>query len=141
MRAPSGGVPGATSRSHALVQEPGFAASVELASGYQVTAVALYGLMHEFADASVHRSLSEISPLVDDRRYREHLLVGGDLNTSAHWPAGDPFVARDSNVLARFEALGLVDCLAATRPPGRLSGCTPANTASRANCFSSSDSS
>src|SRR6186713_1713490 len=30
---------------------------------------------------------------------------------------------RDGNVLARFEALGLVDCLVAMRPAGRLEGC------------------
>jgi hypothetical protein len=111
-------VPFACSRPGAWI-----AASVGISSEHQVTAVALYGLLDELSDSSVHRSLSEISPLVDDRRYCRHLLVGGDLNTGTQWPQGDPFQARDSNVLARFEALGLVDCLAAKRPAGRLPGC------------------
>jgi hypothetical protein len=36
----------------------------------------------------------------------------------------EPALARDINLLARFDALGLVDCLAAMRPAGRLEGCT-----------------
>jgi endonuclease/exonuclease/phosphatase family metal-dependent hydrolase len=99
------------------------AALVEVTLGDTVTAVALYGLLDEFSDASVHRSLSEISPVLDDRRYRRQVLIGGDLNTGTQWPAGDLFQPRDSNVLGRFEALGLVDCLAAMRPAGRLDGC------------------
>ena len=89
-----------------------------------VSAVSLCGLLDEFSDASVHRSLSEISPLVDDPRYRQHVLIGGDLNTWSGWPASEPTLARDINLLQRFEALGLVDCLAAKRPPGRLRDCT-----------------
>lgn len=100
------------------------AASVEVATGMTVTAVSLYGFLDEFSDASVHRSLSEISPLVDDPRYRTHVLIGGDLNTWSGWPAHEPTLARDINLLQRFEALGLVDCLAAKRPSGRLPDCT-----------------
>lgn len=100
------------------------AASVEVAAGMTVTAVSLYGLLDEFSDASVHRSLSEVSPLVDDSRYRAHVLIGGDLNTWSGWPASEPALARDINLLQRFEALGLVDCLAAKRPAGRLPDCT-----------------
>jgi endonuclease/exonuclease/phosphatase family metal-dependent hydrolase len=99
------------------------AATVEIEPADSITAVALYGLLDELSDASIHRSLSEISPLIDDRRYGRHVLIGGDLNTGTQWPAGDAFMVRDSNVLQRFEALGLIDCLAATRPPGRLEGC------------------
>jgi endonuclease/exonuclease/phosphatase family metal-dependent hydrolase len=100
------------------------AASVEVASGVDVTAVSLYGPLDEFSDASVHRSLSELSPLVDDPRYQQHVLIGGDLNTWTGWPASEPALARDINLLQRFEALGLVECLAAKRPPGRLQDCT-----------------
>lgn len=85
--------------------------------------MSLYGLLDEFSDASVHRSLSEISPLVDDPRYRSHLMIGGDLNTGAQWPANDPFNDRDRNVLERLSALGLVDCVDRFRPSGRLEGC------------------
>jgi len=99
------------------------AAEVDVAAGETVTAVALYGLLDELSDSSVHRSLSEISAVLDDRRYRRLVLIGGDLNTGTQWPAGDYFGPRDGNVLARFEALGLVDCLVAMRPAGRLEGC------------------
>jgi endonuclease/exonuclease/phosphatase family metal-dependent hydrolase len=109
-----------------MCSRPGswIAAWVEVTRSENLTAVALYGLLDEFSDASVHRSLSELSPLFDDARYRKQVLIGGDLNTWTAWPANDPFLARDASVLQRFEALGLVDCLAAKRPPGRLEGCT-----------------
>jgi endonuclease/exonuclease/phosphatase (EEP) superfamily protein YafD len=100
------------------------ASRVAAAAGTELTAVALYGLMDEFSDASVHRSLSELSRVFDDARYQRNVLLGGDLNTWTAWPANDPFLERDRNLLQRFEALGLVDCLAArrthTRPARRL---------------------
>jgi endonuclease/exonuclease/phosphatase family metal-dependent hydrolase len=100
------------------------AAKVEVPGLGPVTAVALYGLMDEFSDASMHRSLSELSPLVDDKRYSNLLVIGGDFNTGTQWPAHDPFLARDRNVLDRLLAWGMVDCVAAKRPPGELEGCT-----------------
>jgi endonuclease/exonuclease/phosphatase family metal-dependent hydrolase len=98
------------------------AARIETGLG-GVSAVALYGLMDEFSDASVHRSLSELSPVIDDPKYSEQVILGGDLNTGTQWPAGDPFNKRDRNVLDRLEALGLVDCIRAKRAVGRLTGC------------------
>ena len=50
-----------------------------------VTCVSLYGLLEELSDASVHRSLSEISPIFSDPKYKNLVLVGGDLNTSTAW--------------------------------------------------------
>jgi endonuclease/exonuclease/phosphatase family metal-dependent hydrolase len=91
-----------------------------------VTAVAIYGLLDEKSDASVHRSLSDLTPLFEDRRYNELLVLGGDLNTWTGWPSGSRHLARDENVLRRIEAFGLVDCLVAalTRDGrGRLAGC------------------
>ncbi len=99
------------------------AALVETPIG-PVSAISLYGLMDELSDASVHRSLSELSPVLDDPRYNQLVLLGGDLNTSTQWPARDArWNARDRSVLERIESLGLVDCLLAERPPGRLKGC------------------
>jgi hypothetical protein len=89
----------------------------------EVTAVSLYGLMDEKGDASVHRSLSELSPVFDDARYSRLLLLGGDLNTWTGWEAGSAHLARDRVVLDRIRAFGLVDCLEAKRPPGPLEGC------------------
>jgi exonuclease III len=79
--------------------------------------------MDELSDASVHRSLSEVSPVLDDPRYRRRVLLGGDLNTGTQWPKGDAFNDRDRSVLDRIAALGLVDCLRVKRAPGRLPGC------------------
>jgi hypothetical protein len=88
-----------------------------------VTAVSLYGLMDEKSDASVHRSLSELAPLLEDPRYREHVVLGGDLNTWTGWAAGSRHLAVDRVVLDRIRVVGLVDCLEQTRDPGRLEGC------------------
>jgi hypothetical protein len=52
-----------------------------------VTAISLYGLLDELSDASVHRSLSEVSPIFDDDRYNRLVLLGGDLNTWTGWNA------------------------------------------------------
>jgi exonuclease III len=79
--------------------------------------------MDELSDASVHRSLSEVSPVLDDPKYNKQVILGGDLNTGTQWPKGDVFNKRDRNLLDRFEALGLVDCLKQTRASGRLANC------------------
>jgi hypothetical protein len=91
----------------------------------KVTAVALYGLLDERSDASVHRSLSDLTPLFEDRRYNKQLVLGGDLNTWTGWPKGS-HLARDENVLRRIEAFRLVDCLVADPSRderGPLAGC------------------
>jgi uncharacterized protein (DUF58 family) len=88
-----------------------------------VTAVSLYGLMDERSDASLHRSLSELSAVFDDPRYNRLLLLGGDFNTWTGWEAGSAHLARDLVVLDRIRAFGLIDCLEAKRRRGRLEGC------------------
>lgn len=88
-----------------------------------VTCVALYGLLEELSDASVHRSLSDISPIFSDPGYKELVLVGGDLNTTTAW-RDYRSRSRDQSVLDRLEAHGLVDCLRLKRKPGRLRNCT-----------------
>jgi endonuclease/exonuclease/phosphatase family metal-dependent hydrolase len=87
-----------------------------------VTCVSIYGLMDELSEASVHRSLSEISPLFSDPRYREPLLLGGDLNTSTQWPKGTRLDV-DRAILERINAYGLTDCLQKARGSGRLENC------------------
>jgi endonuclease/exonuclease/phosphatase family metal-dependent hydrolase len=99
------------------------AALVTIPDFGDVTVASLYRLLDEKSDASVHRSLSELTPLFEDRRYNRMLLVGGDLNTWTGWGDGSEHLARDVSVLQRIEALGLVDCLRQCRPPGRLAGC------------------
>jgi endonuclease/exonuclease/phosphatase family metal-dependent hydrolase len=99
------------------------AATVAL-PGLSLTVVALYGLLDEKSDASVHRSLSELTPLFEDKRYSKHLLLGGDLNTWTGWKEGSRHLARDRNVLDRIRALGFEDCLErGSDREGPLSGC------------------
>jgi hypothetical protein len=90
-----------------------------------VSCVSLYGLIEELSDASMHRSLSEISPIFSDPEYKDSLLLGGDFNISTG--LSDPSARERSRiVLDRIKAYGLVDCLATWRqdeglPP--MSGC------------------
>jgi len=86
------------------------AASVHV-NRVKVTAISLYGLMDERSDASVHRSLSELSPIFDHKTYGKHLLLGGDLNILANPRRDDPVRDRHLVVLSRIKAYGLVDCL------------------------------
>jgi hypothetical protein len=88
-----------------------------------VTCVSLYGLIEEITDASMHTSLSEISPLLSDPRHKELVLVGGDFNISTAWSDHESRM-RCAGVLERLESYGLVDCLRLVRKPGRLKGCT-----------------
>lgn len=79
----------------------------------QVTAISLYGLRGgEKSDESVHRSLSELSPIFDHGRYGRLLVLGGDLNTLARHGIGSQPLARDQGVLDRItHGFGLVDLL------------------------------
>jgi hypothetical protein len=100
------------------------AAQVPIPGIGDVTCVALYGLLDEFSDSSVHRSLSDVSAIFNDDRYRDMVLLGGDLNTGTQWrPVDRAHQARDQAVLDRISAFGLVDCLQRDRLPGRLEGC------------------
>jgi endonuclease/exonuclease/phosphatase family metal-dependent hydrolase len=88
----------------------------------KVTAISIYGLMDEKSDASVHRSLSELSPIFDHKDYGKRLVLGGDLNILAGRPVGS-HPDRHQVVLARIKAYGLIDCLEKLRPHGALAGC------------------
>jgi hypothetical protein len=87
------------------------AAVVSVPDVGEVTAISLYGLLDEKSDASVHRSLSEFSPIFEDARYNRLVLLGGDLNILANPQADDPGRERHLVVLARIKAFGLADCL------------------------------
>jgi hypothetical protein len=118
-------------RSKLKVSRPGSwtAAVASLPSGDSLTAVSLYGLLDERSDASVHRSLSDLTPLFEDERYNELLLLGGDLNTLCTAEAGSRRLFRDQGVLDRItKGLGLGDLLwenLRRNDPerGRLAGC------------------
>jgi hypothetical protein len=91
-----------------------------------VTCVSLYGLIEELTDASMHRSLSEISPIFSDPSHKELVLLGGDFNVST--ALSDPSAREQSRiVLDRIKAYKLVDCLEEWRKKKelpRLPGCS-----------------
>jgi hypothetical protein len=89
-----------------------------------VTVIALYGLLDEKSDASMHRSLSELTPIFDHPTYRRHIIMGGDFNIFTNPKPTDPTRSRHKSVLDRINALGLHSCLAENRPKRRqLVGC------------------
>jgi hypothetical protein len=97
------------------------AAAVQVSDVVTVTCVALYGLLDDLSDASVHRSLSDLDPIFSDPRYKDRIVLGGDLNLTTQWE-GAP-LARANSVFDRIRALGLEDCLVARRHNVRLEGC------------------
>jgi hypothetical protein len=105
------------------------AAVVSFPNGEQVTAISLYGLLDERSDASVHRSLSDLTPLLEDPRYNELLLLGGDLNPLWSAEIGTATLARVQSVFDRITTgFGLKDLLQSPRnerrPRERLQNCT-----------------
>jgi hypothetical protein len=106
------------------------AAVVTLPRGERITAISLYGLLDERSDASVHRSLSDLTPLLDDPRYNELLVLGGDLNPLWSAKLGTMMFERVQGVFDRIaRGFGLTDLLLKTldeKEPtrGRLPSCT-----------------
>jgi exonuclease III len=91
------------------------AAVVSFPNGEKVTAISLYGLLDERSDASVHRSLSDLTPLLEDTRYNELLVLGGDLNPLWSADVGSMKLARVQGVFDRItRGFGLVDLLERT---------------------------
>jgi hypothetical protein len=101
-------------RSKLTVSRPGSwtASVVSLPTGESITAISLYGLLDERSDASVHRSISDLTPLFEDERYNRLLLLGGDLNALCTAEAGSRRLFRDQSILDRItNGFGLVDLL------------------------------
>jgi len=80
------------------------AAKVETVVG-PISSVALYGLMDELSDASVHRSLSEVSPVLDDHSYKKLVILGGDLNTGTLAHTRSPEAIDEPQCLMRSSTL------------------------------------
>lgn len=75
-----------------------------------LTIISVYGLIDAgYAVTTMHRILSDLTPLFDDKRYNERIILGGDLNISTQLPP--PHRTRHRIVLDRIKAFGLVDCL------------------------------
>ena len=80
----------------------------------RLTCVSLYGLMDELGDASMHRSLSDVSAAFSDPTYRDLVILGGDFNIGTSLE-GAELRERSRVVLDRIRAYDLRDCLAAWR--------------------------
>lgn len=99
-------------------------------SGIRRSSPSLCGLLDERSDASVHRSLSDLTPLFEDARYSELLILGGDLNPLWSAPVGSMTLARVQSVFDRIRfGFGLIDLVRrtidhGTPGRGRLVGCT-----------------
>lgn len=82
-------------------------------AGDAVVFVSVYGVIdHGYALTTVHRALSDLTPLFDTRLGRR-VVLGGDLNCSTQLPPPDR--ERHRNLFERIAGLGLVDLIAATR--------------------------
>src|ERR1700733_6636495 len=109
-----------------LRTDPGalVATRIGSSSGLEITFVSMYGLFdHGYTVTTVHRLLSDLTPLIDSSNGK-YLIVGGDINIGTQF--SDKHLPRHENVLDRFKALGLIDCVDRMLPRnrGRLEGCT-----------------
>jgi exonuclease III len=98
----------------------------------KITAIALYGLLDEKSDASLHRSLSELSPVFDHEEYGKHLILGGDFNILPKRHRADHRLNRGQVLMERIRAYGLFDCLEKKLPPDRYED--PARRTEMENC-------
>lgn len=110
---------------------PGSVAIAEIETELPIIVVSAYGVIdHGYAESTVHRILSDLTPLIDERRGRG-IIVAGDLNITTQWSAKhrsflrgrqEECLARDRNLFERFKALGLHNVVVRTQP-GPLEGC------------------
>jgi exonuclease III len=91
-------------------------ASVDVGESAPIFAVSVYGCWdeHRCADTTMHKILSDLTPLLDGVGWKRTVL-GGDFNVSTQIEGSQR--ARDATVFARIAALGLVDLLAENKPP------------------------
>jgi endonuclease/exonuclease/phosphatase family metal-dependent hydrolase len=93
------------------------AADVETQDLGAITVVSVYGLMRrlrngvDYATTTVHRTLSDLTPVLDVRRSKGKVVLAGDLNVSPQIEPPD----REAHTatIARLKAFGLIDCLGA----------------------------
>jgi len=92
---------------------PGALAIAKTKSG--LTLISLYAVMeHGYAITTLHRQLSDLTPLLDSPQGK-HAILAGDLNISTQFR--EPHRTRHANALDRIGSLGMVDALRMNRPP------------------------
>lgn len=88
------------------------AADVEIKGHAPLTVVSIYGMLQQgYSITTMHRILSDLTPLFDSRRYRR-IVLGGDFNCSTQLEP--PHRERHRNLFERLKAFGLVDLVAMT---------------------------
>ena len=107
--------PAALHRTH-----PGSVAIATCEDG--LTLVSIYGLIENgYAITSVHRQLSDLTPLFDSK-LGARVVLAGDLNVTTQFD--EPTRSRHRNFLQRLEIFGLIDALSLMRPDRPpLAGC------------------
>lgn len=110
---------------------PGSVAVAEIAREMPIAVISVYGVIdHGYAESTIHRILSDLTPFIDERRGRR-IILAGDLNITTQWSARhrsflrgrhEECLRREVNLFARFEALGLRNIVVRTEP-GPLTGC------------------
>ncbi|SNT03121.1 hypothetical protein SAMN06265795_11253 [Noviherbaspirillum humi] len=90
--------------------------AIAYAPSLALSLVSLYGLIDNgYAITTVHRQLSDLTPLFDSTCYRSRIVVGGDFNISTQFRSPDG--ERHRNAFERLQTLGMVDAIALNRPP------------------------
>lgn len=98
--------------------QPGTSAVAEITcpDGTQLVVASVYGAIEKagsgtgYATTTVHRVLSDLTPLLDSSRQRRPVIMGGDLNCSTQIEGPDR--AAHHALFARLEAFGLTDWFA-----------------------------
>jgi exonuclease III len=94
---------------------PGSVAIAEVFARVPLVVVSAYGVIdHGYADSTIHRILSDLTPLIDQRKGRG-IVVAGDLNVTTQWSAKhrslcrgrhNECYARTDLLFRRFQTLG-----------------------------------
>jgi exonuclease III len=116
---PVGGVEALPS-GHLERSHPGawVAARFETPGGRAVNVVSVYGAMRKlmngttYATTGVHRTISDLTPLLDFRRTKTPVIMAGDFNVTPQ--IAKPDTEAHVAALDRIKAFGLVDCLGRT---------------------------
>ncbi len=91
-----------------------FPGSLAIAQVNGITLISFYGVFsNNYTLTTVHKQLSDLTPLFDSR-LGKRVILGGDLNITTQMAR--PHGRRHQNLLDRIASLGLIDCLALQRP-------------------------
>ncbi|MGH9894322.1 MAG: hypothetical protein ACREA0_20530, partial [bacterium] len=91
-------------------------AQAKLPSRRVVTVASVYGMLalrvrngRRYAVTTVHRTLSDLTPILDVKRSKAAVILAGDLNVTPQ--IREPDTAAHEAVIQRIKAFGLADCL------------------------------